>query len=162
MTGGTGAARGCPPEERTMGRAEHGSGAGTAIQGWPLVSRLEFGPLPGAVPCARLHTRNVLHEWHLRHLADDAETLVSELMTNALRASQRVRDIRPIGLCLRANHQYLVIEVWDGSPDDPRAAGLDYDAENGRGLAVIEALSGRWGCQRTGVSTKVVWCELAI
>jgi anti-sigma regulatory factor (Ser/Thr protein kinase) len=83
-------------------------------------------------------------------------------MTNALRASQRVRDIRPIGLCLRANHQYLVIEVWDGSPDDPRAAGLDYDAENGRGLAVIEALSGRWGCQRTGVSTKVVWCELAI
>jgi hypothetical protein len=29
---------------------------------WPLRSFLELGALPGAVPCARLHTRQVLWE----------------------------------------------------------------------------------------------------
>jgi len=30
-------------------------------------SLLELAPLPGAIPCARLHTVHVLHEWGLRH-----------------------------------------------------------------------------------------------
>ena len=56
MTGGTGAARGCLPEERTMGRAEHGS----APPSWPFRSYLELGPWPTAVPCARGHARLVM------------------------------------------------------------------------------------------------------
>jgi hypothetical protein len=32
---------------------------------WPLRTFLELGALPGAVPCARLHARNVLGEWGL-------------------------------------------------------------------------------------------------
>ena len=30
---------------------------------WPLQSFLELGPLPSAVPCARLHVRQLLWEW---------------------------------------------------------------------------------------------------
>ena len=40
--------------------------SGTATQ---TSSALQFAPLPTAVPCARLHTVHVLHEWGLRDLA---------------------------------------------------------------------------------------------
>jgi hypothetical protein len=33
------------------------------VDQWPLQSFLELGALPGAVPCARLHTRHLLWEW---------------------------------------------------------------------------------------------------
>jgi len=32
---------------------------------WPLRDFIEFGALPGAVPCARLHARLLLAEWGL-------------------------------------------------------------------------------------------------
>ena len=53
---------------------------------WPLRSELELGAFPTAVPCARLHARQVLWEWQLPEHAETAELLVSELVTNAVRA----------------------------------------------------------------------------
>ena len=50
---------------------------------WPRVSKLELGPLPTAIGCARDHAREVLIEWGLGQLVDDCVLLVSELMTNA-------------------------------------------------------------------------------
>jgi hypothetical protein len=55
---------------------------------WPLQSFLELGPLPSAVPCARLHARQVVWEWGLVRLSEDIELIVSELVTNAVRASE--------------------------------------------------------------------------
>jgi hypothetical protein len=43
---------------------------------WPLHSFLELGALPGAVPCARLHTRHLLWEWGLATLTDSTELVV--------------------------------------------------------------------------------------
>ena len=125
-------------------------------------SMLELAPLPGAIPCARLHAVHVLHEWGLRELASDAELIVSELMTNALTASVALPERPPITLRLLASDTHLVIEAWDRSPVDfePREAGAD--AEHGRGLAVVAALSDRWGAERTGYNRKVVWAELAL
>src|SRR2546430_17120186 len=54
---------------------------------WPLSTSLPLGALPRATPCARLHARAVLTEWGLADLADAAELIVSELVTNAVRAS---------------------------------------------------------------------------
>jgi hypothetical protein len=54
---------------------------------WPFVVVPAAGALPGATPCARLHARAVLHEWGLAGLAEAAELIVSELVTNAVRAS---------------------------------------------------------------------------
>jgi hypothetical protein len=51
-------------------------------RGWTRASLLELAALPTAVPCGRLHTRLVLGDWGLSHIADDAEILVSELLTN--------------------------------------------------------------------------------
>ena len=47
---------------------------GTRMTGdWPLQDSLELGALPGAVPCARLHARQVLWEWGLTRLSENAE-----------------------------------------------------------------------------------------
>src|SRR5260370_30333758 len=54
---------------------------------WPLSSHLELGALDSAVPCARMHAKQVGIEWGLAALADKVEMLVSGLMTNAIRAS---------------------------------------------------------------------------
>jgi hypothetical protein len=123
-------------------------------------SYLELAPLPGAIPCARLHAVHLLHEWGLRDLACDAALIVSELMTNAADASIVLPARPPIALRLVATDTLLRIEVWDHSPLDLEHREADADAECGRGLMVVAALSAQWGSKRTGYQRKVVWAEL--
>ena len=54
---------------------------------WPFRSSLELGALSSAVPCACLHVKHVLWEWGLNSLAERAELVVSELVTNAVTAT---------------------------------------------------------------------------
>jgi len=129
---------------------------------WPFRTYLELSALPTAVSCARSHARLVLWEWHLDHLVDDAQMLVSELLTNAVEASRSPTGAGVVALRLLANRERLVIEVWDQSPTDPQPREADDESERGRGLAVIEALSHRWGFRRLSYVQKVVWCELLI
>lgn len=126
----------------------------------PRVSLLELGPLLTAVPCARLHTRNVLTEWRLpRDTVADAEVVVSELISNAVQATMSLPGSEPIALRLCANAERLLIEAWDRHPEDPVRRPASPDAEGGRGLAVIDAYSERWGCLRVNDHLKAVWCE---
>jgi anti-sigma regulatory factor (Ser/Thr protein kinase) len=121
---------------------------------------LELAPLPGAVPCARLHAVNVLAEWKLDDLADDAALVISELMTNAVSASAALPARPSVLLHLTAGQRSLRVEVHDSSPLEPVLCPPDSGAEHGRGLAVVVALSARCGSQRTGRCRKVVWAEL--
>jgi anti-sigma regulatory factor (Ser/Thr protein kinase) len=125
-------------------------------------SALELAPLPTAASCARLHTVHILHEWGLRELADDAAMVVSELTTNAAAASAVLPDRPAITLRLLNTDTSLLIEVWDQSQLDLELREADADEECGRGLAVVAALSSRWGCERAGYRRKVVWAELAL
>lgn len=53
------------------------------------------------------------------------------------------------------------IEVWDQAPGVPQMRELDFEAEHGRGLFLVDQITeGRWGCLRAGAS-KCVWAELA-
>jgi anti-sigma regulatory factor (Ser/Thr protein kinase) len=140
------------------GHPERGSGTGTAHQ----VSFLELAPLPTAIACARLHAVAVLHEWGLRQHTDDAAIIVSELMTNAQRASAALTGRPPIALRLVADAKRLVIEAWDRSPLDVASTTPDPDAEYGRGLLIVEALSDQWGLTRVAEDHKVIWAEMAI
>ena len=129
-------------------------------------SSLVLGALPGAVPCARLHARQVLWEWAVPVDVDTAELLVSELVTNGLKAAWATHSDPPISLTLSASGNVLAIEVWDGNPHPPVLRELDdgvppLDDESGRGLFLVHALSEKWGWYPTGnPAGKVTWCEL--
>jgi anti-sigma regulatory factor (Ser/Thr protein kinase) len=121
---------------------------------WPLKDALELGALPGAVPCARLHTRQVLWEWGLAHLRDNAELLISELVTNAIAADQT----SAVRLWLHADHTRVLILVWDPSQQPPAPGIPDEDAESGRGLLLVTAVSQQWDWYfPLDTSGKVVW-----
>ncbi len=121
----------------------------TMTSEWPLRDAIEFGPLPGAVPCARLHTRLLLAEWGLTGLTGQAEVVVSELVTNAVAASRQLPWISPVRLWLYADTARVLIAVWDANPQLPTRAGADELAESGRGLLLVESLSAGWDAYPT-------------
>jgi len=124
---------------------------------WPLSSFLEFGALPGAVP-ARLHARQVAWEWGLAGLGNDAELLVSELLTNAVAAARAMEPIFPVRLWLLSDTTQIAILVWDSNPQPPARMQVDGEAESGRGLLLVEAISKRWGWYAPrNMTGKVVW-----
>jgi anti-sigma regulatory factor (Ser/Thr protein kinase) len=149
---------------------EPGSGAGPAFQPeeepsanrWPLRDYLELGALPGAVPCARLHARLLIREWGLAALADDVEILVSELVTNAVHATRALGQAVPVRLWLLADTTRILIIVWDASPQLPVRAGASTEAESGRGLLLVEALSHQWGTSAAPAGGKTVWALTAM
>jgi len=123
---------------------------------YPLTSRLELGARPTAVPCARIITKQIVREWGLPDLVETAELLVSELVTNAIRASQGLPE-PAIRLWLVSDRSTLVIRVWDGNSEMPAVCqDTSLDSECGRGLLLVEALSKDWGAYRRGHG-KVVW-----
>ncbi|MBV9380569.1 MAG: ATP-binding protein [Streptosporangiaceae bacterium] len=136
---------------------------------WPLSSSLSLGALPTAVAAARAHARAVLAEWGMRTLANTAELVVSELVTNAVRASTGAdghpvyRDGRlaVVHVRLFGDGGRLLIEVWDGSPAAPVAKDAGLDDESGRGLQLVESVSESWGWTTADDwPGKCVWVEL--
>lgn len=145
---------------------------GAAVSAWPLRSYLELGVLPTAVPCARGHARLVVAEWGLRELADPAELVVSELVTNGITASRGLVGSRfggrwsagmpPVRLWLQSDYQTVLVQVWDGNNRMPTRQEPDPESEGGRGLCLVEAVSEDWGAfQPEHASGKVVWALVA-
>jgi anti-sigma regulatory factor (Ser/Thr protein kinase) len=121
--------------------------------------------LPTAPACARGHVRTVAHEWGLEDLSDTAELLASELMTNAVQASERLRMradlavVPVVRLWLVSDTSSLVIHVWDGNDEMPVRRNAAIDEESGRGLMLVESLSSDWGAYRKA-DGKVVWVQI--
>jgi hypothetical protein len=88
-------------------------------------------------------------------LAQPAELAVSELVTNAVRASIDAQQARqapgdPIGLPvvalrLAGDHRHLLVEVSDYDPRPPIPTVADPEHDGGRGLLLVAAVSERWG-----------------
>jgi hypothetical protein len=56
----------------------------------------------------------------------------------------------------------LRIEVWDKDPMPPTKKEQGPDAEDGRGLFLVEMLSERWGVYSPRGGGKAVWCDVGI
>ena len=102
-------------------------------------------------------------------ITDTIELLVSELTTNAVQAVAGQDGQPTIRLRLLSDSTRVRIEVWDPdprppAPKDPAADGMpDLEAESGRGLFLVSALSARWNwCPTREPAGKVTWCELDI
>jgi anti-sigma regulatory factor (Ser/Thr protein kinase) len=138
-----------------------GPGADPSV--WPLRSYLEMGALPGAVPCARGHVRAVAREWGLDDISDTAELLASELVTNAVRASDLLtatRGLPVVRLWLASDQLSVIVHVWDASSEMPVRRQANPDASGGRGLLLVDALSTGWGCYRQA-GGKAVWARVS-
>ncbi|MFJ6392777.1 SpoIIE family protein phosphatase [Streptomyces sp. NPDC091972] len=111
---------------------------------------------PAEVGRARAVVREQLHDWGLARLADGAELMVSELVTNAVRHSHR----RPVELRL-VREDTLLCEVDDDDHDLPNLLSAGPTDEQGRGLRVVSTLAREWGASRTKAG-KTVWFELTL
>ena len=114
--------------------------------------------MPSVVAQARHAITECCRGWHVHHLVDAVELLVSEMVTNAI-----THAVGPVRVVADFDGDRVRVEVHDNSPDGPRARVTppsDLD-EHGRGLQLIAMLADRWGS--TGTSTgKAVWIELAV
>ncbi|MFD7442317.1 ATP-binding protein [Streptomyces sp. NPDC059909] len=115
---------------------------------------LELLATPKAVPDVRRTVRE-----HVGAPCADLQLCVSELITNVIR---HLGEGVPITVRLARVQGRTRLEVTD---PDPRAwpvlCRAAADDETGRGLALLGALTLRWGVdQGQGAGTKTIWCEL--
>jgi anti-sigma regulatory factor (Ser/Thr protein kinase) len=139
---------------------------------WARHSYLELGALVTAVPCARKHAHLVVREWGLPELADTVELVISELVTNAVRASagltgsryqgQWIPGVPPIRMWLCSDGEQVLIKVWDSNDQHPVNQQPDPEAESGRGLWLVDMLTEEQGtCAIEGATGKIVWALVA-
>jgi serine phosphatase RsbU (regulator of sigma subunit)/anti-sigma regulatory factor (Ser/Thr protein kinase) len=96
-----------------------------------------------------------LRRWGLASLIPDAELVISELVTNAVRYATG-----DVGLRL-VLEDGLFCEVRDNSAALPRLREVGEEDGSGLGLLVVSQVARRWGTRRTPPG-KVVWCELPV
>ncbi len=111
--------------------------------------------LPSSVSAVRRFAVAACERSGLGAVSDTVALLVSEVATNAL-----VHGSGDVRVSVRADADRVRVEVADDSPGWPVTREAGPEAEGGRGLALVEALSSDWGTRAEGVG-KVVWFELA-
>jgi sigma-B regulation protein RsbU (phosphoserine phosphatase) len=113
---------------------------------------------PTAQACS--HARQAVRDFcctrGLHGVADDAELLTSEVVTNAVRHSEGM-----LTMLLVHMNDTLAVTVRDNNAHVPQLPPDMPDplAEGGRGLAVLNCLAGEWGIAAGNVG-KTVWFRL--
>jgi hypothetical protein len=124
---------------------------GDWLRGFPMHSFLELGAYENAPGSARGHARNVLAEWRLAAFTDAVCLVISEMVTNSLRATRKVAwetGLPPVRLWLLGEAgadtagQVLIV-VWDAVAEPPMPQEAGAEDVSGRGLGIVDLLSGR-------------------
>ncbi|MEU9172209.1 ATP-binding protein [Streptomyces sp. NPDC048420] len=127
--------------------------AGVPRKPWSL----PFTAEPEEVAALRRIMRLHLGLWGLHGVIDAAQLCVSELVSNVIK---HVGSGTPVTLVVSMSGTRVRIEVRD--PDTralPTLLDAAPDAESGRGMALVSAVTDRWGVQLQA-DQKVTWCEL--
>jgi anti-anti-sigma regulatory factor len=123
----------------------------------PARIRSALPPTADALAAARGITRDACRGWNLRHLVDDAELVVSEIVANAVQHAGG-----PVDLLLTRRPRYLHISVRDRSAVPPVRSTPDPESlMGGRGLLLLDAFAAGWGTAATA-DGKAVWATLRI
>ncbi|MFJ1787296.1 ATP-binding protein [Streptomyces anulatus] len=128
------------------------------------------GPMPAytetlpraadSVHRARRLVHRALDVWGLTDVQDDAGLVVSELLTNAVLHAHRGDSVRVT--VTRLGEGRVRVAVVDLSRDRPAACAAGDDQESGRGLDIVDALSGgQWGVDPLPWG-KRVWATLGL
>lgn len=145
-------------------------------------------PEPRSVPSARDFCRDTLTSWDLAQVVDDAQLILSELVTNGV-----LHAGTPLGVTISSETGNLEIAVSDGSRAVPvvrphredlggdldalivtaDSTGLEDDRDplldmgaagsvvGGRGLHLVVSLAAEWGVDSSH-SGKSVWARLPV
>ncbi|WP_410535407.1 ATP-binding protein [Streptomyces sp. KL2] len=144
------------PLERTGGSVDR-----------PLRDAFRLPAIGASVAEARRRVLARLTEWDIGTvIRDDAQLVVSELFTNAVRHTDSERvdcELRVTGVRLRlavtdqgSGHARYAGGAAQAPAADPRGEG-----ENGRGLLLVSALAEAWGIRPgAGGRGHMVWAEL--
>jgi signal transduction histidine kinase len=89
-------------------------------------------------------------------LYDDVELVVSELVTNAVRASSPT-----VLVTIESTGGKVVVRVADQADGWPEQREAGIHDPGGRGLPLVSAVSQSWGV-RMAATGKVVWAELSV
>lgn len=118
---------------------------------------------PRSAKHARALLRLQLTDWKITgEVADTAELLLSELVTNSIRHA-RTPPGREIGVRLAMYDGRLRVEIADASDRRPQPREAAPEDEGGRGLALVQSLAERWGCcPRLHGIGKATWAELSL
>ncbi|MEU0410502.1 ATP-binding protein [Streptomyces griseorubiginosus] len=119
---------------------------------------LAFTAEPEGVSALRRIMRFHLGLWGLHDISDQAQLCVSELVSNVI---NHVGTGTPVTLMVSMRDTRVRIEIHDPDTRDlPTLLEATRDAEFGRGMALVGAVSDRWGVQLLA-DRKVTWCELS-
>src|SRR4051812_12855143 len=157
---------------------------GTDPQPGPFSFYAALAALPTTPYWARALTRDELLRWGLDPFIETTGLLVSELVTNSVKASgvDPVRGGSPsltrmklIAMRLSASGRSVIAEVWDSDPHFPQPKAAGPDEEGGRGLLLVTTLATRWSYYRPQSNVdsrgyrlwparggKVTWFEVAV
>lgn len=177
----TGGSSGAKPEIqgelRPVVHHERGGAARTLV-GRRHYAELSAGPV--AASLARGLVGKALAEGGRADLSECAQLIVSELVTNAIKATADVvagrtgdgltadglMDGGPVD---REAHvrvgvlqvrDYVVVEVWDCSHLPPKVVDPAADEVGGRGLLLVSEMATEWGYRWHRSGGKVVWAAL--
>jgi anti-sigma regulatory factor (Ser/Thr protein kinase) len=148
------------PDQFSAIRVPAGSGSDPVT----LTATVELPAQPGSPRWARRHAQAALGAWNIpADLIETAALLVSELVTNACAAANPGPDTgarATITQTLRYQPGRIVIEVSDPDHRPPFLSQPDTDAESGRGLVLVQALSKEWSYFYPPAGGKTVYCIL--
>jgi anti-sigma regulatory factor (Ser/Thr protein kinase) len=88
---------------------------------------------------------------------DEAELVVSELVTNAVLASCSITTVT-----ITTDRSCVRIGVTDDAPGRPTLLHAATDAVRGRGLAIVCMLARDWGVTPVDPGGKEVWAEISL
>jgi anti-sigma regulatory factor (Ser/Thr protein kinase) len=127
-----------------------------------VTRRVELDATPEAPACARRYVRDQLDRLltaapGLPETIEDAQLLVSELASNAARASTE-----PFTVALFVRPTWLGLTVRDDSPEQPVKLHPRPQDSHGRGLHIVDALAQEWGIEEHPGDGKTVWLRLPL
>jgi anti-sigma regulatory factor (Ser/Thr protein kinase) len=108
-------------------------------------------PHPASVGRARRFVREQLGTIDVHDPGGNAELLVSELVTNAVKHAGTYITVRVV-----RDGDGARVEVLDGSTMMPGLRVVTVGSSSGRGLTLVEHFAREWGAERTP-GGKVVW-----
>ena len=113
--------------------------------------------LPGEAASAsraRAFVRGGLASHDLDYLVDDATLVVSELATNAV-----LHAHSPFQVSLHGFERTVLLDVKDGSQEQPHQRPARAGAVHGRGLLIVSTLTSDWGVEPSTNGGNSVWAE---